>query len=225
MRKIPKYKNYIKLSTFPKIQFPERILKFKRPKWKKLQTVLKKNIFSYFSNNIVVKKEYKRWEKIKSSYKDGLLLKNKFDTFFDNNISLQYFNRNLSKNRVKFLNKNYILHCFIKPLFRIDFFLAKLKICNSSFESQQLINKRHILINGQTINSCVYLNRGDIISFKSENLDFKHSSFLLNSFCEIDYYNQNIFILKNFFQLDTEDFLFILSENFNFKTFIDYIKK
>jgi hypothetical protein len=45
MRKIAKYKSYIKLLSFSKNQFPERILKFKRPKWKKLQNILKKSYF------------------------------------------------------------------------------------------------------------------------------------------------------------------------------------
>lgn len=225
MRKIAKYKSYIKLLSFSKNQFPERILKFKRPKWKKLQNILKKSYFPKFYNQIVLKKDYKRWEKIKSSYKDGLLLKNKINTFFDNNISLHYFNVNLKKNKIKFLFKNFILYCLIKPLFRIDFFLAKLKICNSSFESRQLINEKNVLINGKIINSCVYLNRGDVITLKIDKRLRNYSSvLLLNSFCEIDYYNQNIFILKSFFQLDVDDFILILSENFNLKTFIDYIK-
>jgi hypothetical protein len=66
---------------------------------------------------------------------------------------------------------------------------------------------------------------GDVITLKIDKRLRNYSSvLLLNSFCEIDYYNQNIFILKSFFQLDVDDLILILSENFNLKTFIDYIK-
>ena len=65
MRFLNKYKNSSNTLAFFK-QSSLRILNFKRPKWKKIQTILKTkiNLSSLFINNFISKSNYKSWEKL-----------------------------------------------------------------------------------------------------------------------------------------------------------------
>lgn len=231
MRFLNKYKNFSNTLAFLK-QSSVRILKFKRPKWKKFQAVLKIKSASpaQFINNSILKVNYKAWEKIKSHYKEGIQAKKGLLNFFDNNLSSNYYKKELSLSKKKLLS-DFISILLAKPLFKLDILLWKLCVFNSPFESRQAVRNGFVFINNQPCTDIIRLKVGDIISF-SEKVNLKRyefnsrfdSSFLF-SFLEIDYYSGTIIIIKNFTQLSNEDFSTLIFDSINIKAFHDYINK
>jgi len=231
MRFLNKYTNFSNTLAFMK-QSSVRILKFKRPKWKKFQTVLKlkSGVSSQFINNSIVKVNYKTWEKIKSHYKEGIQAKKALLNAFDNSFSSSYYKKELASYKKQVLS-DIISLLLTKPLFKLDILLWKLCLFNSPFESRQAIKNGLILINNKPSSNNIRLKVGDIISF-SDKVNFKQyefnsrfdSSFLF-SFLEIDYYSGTVIIIKNFTQLSNDDFSTLIFDSVNIKAFKDYIKK
>lgn len=227
MRFLKKYKNYSKLTAFFK-KFPiTRIEKFNRPKWKKLQVFLKTKTITQqkFFNNLVLKVHYKHWDKLKSTYKDGLQTKAAVCALFDNAVSTKFFKKEFCT-ALKPLNKNLITSSLFKLLYRVDILLWKLNFFKSAFAAQQEINNLNILINNKPIQSNFFVSKGDIITFKkilpqiflSTQIEF------LYSFIEVDYYSNTIVIIKDLTHLSPEDNNLIIRENISIKKFVDYIK-
>ena len=229
MRFLNKYKSYPKVTSFIKYA-PMRILRFKRPKWKKIQLILKQksNFKTVFINNSISKLPFKNWEKSKTYYKEGLLLKNSFYAFYNNVITTTYFKK-LLKKTTNLSFKSLFFKVFLKPLFFIDVLLWKTRFCNSSYEVRQLLNSKQILVNGKTIQSNYVVKRGDIIILKSSFIKKPSANKvvtleLFSLFFEIDYYTNTIIILKDFTVLDSSDFDSIMFDNIQLKIFIDYIR-
>jgi len=70
MRLTTKYKYYNILNFFKTES--SRILKFKRPKWKKLQALIKAKTKQNLINNFSHRSLYKNFERIGNTYKNGL---------------------------------------------------------------------------------------------------------------------------------------------------------
>lgn len=230
MRFLNKYTSYQKVTSFLKY-VPNRVLQFKRPKWKKLQLIIKQknNPKNGFVNNSVTKISLKSWEKTKNYYKDGLLLKNSFYSFYNNAISTTYYKKLVKKNKdLRFTSL--FFKVFLKPLFLIDILLWKLRIFNSSYEVRQFINYKQILVNNKVIKNNYFVKKGDIItfdpSFGSKKVSFEKSEILelFSLFFEIDYYTNTIIVLKDYTLLSALDFESIMFDSVQLKMFIDYIK-
>ena len=231
MRFLNKYKNSSNTFAFFK-QSSLRILNFKRPKWKKIQTILKTkiNLSSLFINNFISKSNYKSWEKLKSHYKEVIQTKKTLLNFFDNSFSSYYYKKEFSLLKKKSVI-DFTSILFIKPMFKLDILLWKLCIFNSPFESRQAIKNGLILINNKVCKNSIYLCLGDIISLSNKvnlkkcqfNLRFDASFFF--SFLEIDYYSGTIVITKNIKQLSNDDFSTLIFDSINIKAFNDYINK
>ena len=222
MRKINKYKIFNVVGIKTKM-YPTRILKFRRPKWLRLQKLYLNSLKSKLVNILLIKNIFKSWERIKKYYKKSLETKNLLNSFYENRITPRYIKKNLSKTLIK---KNLISNMLLKPLFRVDILLWKLNLSASSYESKQAINSNLVLINGETVKSNFLLKKGDVISFNSELEDKKyffnfvkkyslHENFL--TFVEIDYYTKTVVILKNFCDLDYQDFSLIVNEYLSIK--------
>jgi hypothetical protein len=225
MRNLNKYKLYTNTNLL--LNNPsQRIFKFKRPKWKKLQTLLKKEttFLKKFVDNSVLKVKYKFWEKIQTNYRDGLYIKNSLSKLYDTFISTAYY-KGFLKTKSKKQYKKIFLHCFIKPLFFINIILWKLNFYRSAFESKQALNYNDILLNNKRISHNITLKAGDIISIKKVSLiDFKNiTPEFLFSFIEIDYYTNTIIVLKNIEDLNFDDISFLIKDSIHIKKFIDYI--
>lgn len=222
MRFINKYKNFYNTNLIIE-SIPNRIVKFKRPKWKKIQS---KKVFAFnFNNNYVHKVSFKKWEKIKTSFKAGLMLKRSLYAFFDNHLNSLYYKKVIGKLKKNFLIKNFIVNGLIKPFFRLDILLWKLNFFRSSYQSNQYIFNNNVLLNDIPVKSCVFLKKGDIISLKRIfNGNFNKRNKNIFSFAEIDYYTNTIIILKNFDQLNFDDFIILINKTLNFKKLIDYMK-
>ena len=178
MRISKKYQIYIKIRNFlKKIPYP-KLLKFKRPKWHKIQILIKKELgkkknFNQKHNkkktlrksqitehysNLTFKLRYKFWEKIKSFYKEGLQIKNTIWAFFDSGLSIKFFKKQIRLKDNFATKKNFVLSCLIKPLMRVDFLLWRFKFFKSCYEIQQCIFNSKVMINNKIITKNVYLN-------------------------------------------------------------------
>jgi hypothetical protein len=146
MRKLAKFKFSKKTILFFRLLESTRLLKFKRPKWKKIQQRLKslqttKGDFFYDISTLSV--DYKHWFKIKSTYSLGLLIKTSLCFFFDQAVVISS-NDHHKLTKYKSISKQ-IIHLLIKPLFRIDILLWKLSFFKSPYEAKQAIDKKQNL--------------------------------------------------------------------------------
>lgn len=222
MRKISKYKIFNIIGIKTKL-YPIRILKFRRPKWIRLQKLYLNKFKSKLINILQIKNIFKSWEKVKKYYKKGLEAKNQLHSVYESNIKLNTVHKNLDKTLIK---KNLISNVLIKPLFRVDILLWKLNFFFSSYESKQVINNNLVFVNGISIKSNFFVKKGDVISFK-ENVEKKNfffncvKKYSLNenflTFVELDYYTKSIVILKDCHELDYQDFPFVINEYLNVK--------
>lgn len=231
MRFINKYKYFQNLKIVPNLS-SNRILNFKRPKWKKIQKTFQRSKIK-FDDIFVQKLTFKYWNKIKRTYKKGLDLKRIVDIFSDTKFSILYYKKIISNQKNSlFFSKNLIFNFLIKKFFRLDLLLWKLKIFNSSYESRQFINNNYILVNNSFVYDAYFLKKGDIIQFKSYNLINYKNNYLINSgldflhsFIEIDYYTNCIIVLKDLNTLSVEDcFLILNNQSINLKSLFYYIK-
>lgn len=247
MKSHTKYKIYNNLGSFLK-NTPLRILKFKRPKWLKLQTFLKKiNIKkwdsnkkkwfkkkrwfnnkkkSFFYNNCLRNANKKYWLKKKFTYREGLYLNRRINIFFDFSIS----NKNLRKKIIlskKTTVANSFNSLFSHFLFRLDIFLKKIGLFKSSYQAAQSINNNEILVNGEIVINTYILSYGDIVGFK--NLNNKKINIIefnfFYSFIEIDYYTNTFIIIKSPLLLNETDYVLFLKNYIKIKTLFDYLKK
>ena len=231
MRFLNKYKNFQSLKTIPNL-VSNRVLNFKRPKWKKIQKNFKRKKIK-FVDIFLQKATYKNWNKVKKTYKKGLELKRYLDILSDVKFSISHYKKFLSnQTNSLFFTKNLVFNFLIKKFFRLDLLLWKLKIFSSPYESRQYIKNNVILVNNKSSYEAYFLKKGDIIKFKSFSLlNYKNKILnnkgfdFLQSFIEIDYYTNCIIILKDLNTFSIEDFFLILyNQSINLKYLLYYIK-
>ena len=222
MRKEIKYKIFNTVSLKTKI-YPTRILKFRRPKWTRLQKLYLSNSKNKLVNILLIRNVFKSWERVKKYYKKKLETKNLLHCIYENNLKSKDITKNLSGTLVK---RNLINNTILKPQFRVDILLWKLNFFSSSYESNQAVNSGFVFINGVNVKSNFFLKKGDVITFKrgynSDSFFYNcvkkyalHENFL--TFIEIDYYSKTAIVLKNYYELDYQDFLFLINEYLNIK--------
>ena len=252
MRFVNKYKSYDKLfSIFEK--FPLRILKFKSTKWKRVQKALtfklsrmkkvfkglKQKKFSknsrkkFFFDNFVIKVNLKSWYRVEKYYENGRRIKNSVSNMFDRSLSTAYFRKVLVFSKKASDVRHIYSHSLLKPEFRLDILLWRLKFFSSSYQACQAIDENKITVNGKSVKGNFFLSKGDIILFSSEcKLDNfcmkkveKNTLFskVVLTFVEVDYYSNCVIILKNLEDLGTEDFYVLVKELHSLKKIKDYI--
>jgi len=231
MRKFSKYKIFnISRNLIKKI--PLRILKFRRPKWVFLQKSLtRKNKQRQLINPFLIKNSYKSWERVKKYYKKGLQNKNLLYSIYNNSIKFKTLKKKISK---KALKKEIILNYLIKPQYKIDILLWNLYFFSSIYHARQKISNKQVLVNNLSVKSNTFLQKGDIITFKSWNKknDLFFNRFLkkysLNEkffpFLEVDYYTKTIIIIKNFDELSFEDLQILITDFVHLKSLSYNIK-
>lgn len=247
-------KNGVSTKRLPQI----RILKFKRPKWLKIQKILKRAVRKYsfkskwnkqrrFLNKKQLKKlirKKKFWWKRKIRRKDNVAyqkaLPKKVSTRWIYRLRnrrryqlelrrhlLSLFDKSINFEIEKSLKdrKDILINFLIKPYYRLDLLLWNLDYFSSSFESRQKINNKKVLVNGKIGKSNYYLKKGDIISFSTmkgkkrirndfiKNRKRYRKNYCFFSFLEVDYYSNNIIIVKDFFEFGEEDLRLLIEEN------------
>jgi len=223
MRLYSKYKIFAKTNSFTK-KFPLRILKFRRPKWNKLQklALLPKQRSNSFVTQLYTKNLTKSWDKIKQHYKEGVVLKNSVYRLFDSAVSYSWFKKRLIKN--KQLNKvSFLLNALIQPMFRIDILLVNLNFFATPYQAKQALNSHRIKVNGQAVVGNYFVKKGDIILYTSLDIPFFFKRTLVNelffSFVEVDAYTKTVVVIKDCADLSTDDFHLLLTEYFDLSKF------
>ena len=217
-----KYKQTPKLRSF-QYNFPkDRILKFKKGKWKFLKKLLLRRAFKrikfYNFSKLLVRK--KRFEKL-NLYRFGLNFKISYLYFFNHGISL--------KNLKTFSQeKNRFESFFVKPFFKLDILLWKLKFFVSVREAHQYIINGFVYVNGIPSGQIKHVQRGDVITLttnlKRNRGPFKVRTFLF-SFCEVDYYTKTIVILKDFKNCIKKDISLLYRKSFEDDMLQYYVSK
>ena len=234
MRFVAKYKIFTQSDNIVN-SVPLRILKFRRPKWKRLQKLLLlgKKKKGFFKDNSTLKVKFKSWDRVRNYYKGGLKLKHNFYQLFDSSITKLSIKKNfLSKKNLTTRQK--FINTLIKPEFKIDILLWRLNFFRSSYQARQSVNDGEIFLNSKNaIRSNITLQKGDIITFtpKKSLVNFKTNTILkntyfskqLSTFVEVDYYTNSIVVLKNFNDLSSDDFRLLIRHYFNLKKFNDYL--
>jgi hypothetical protein len=94
---------------------------------------------------------------------------------------------------------------FIRPEFRLDILLWRLKIFSSVFFIKLALRKKQITVNGCFENFDFYLKKGDVIRFSQNKIYNLKKHFLkyfkvvfIPSFVELDFYTNTVVILKKF---------------------------
>ena len=222
-----KYSKYSKIKYYVK-ELPSRILSFKRPKWKFIQTKIKrlnnkKRKTQYFNgtNHFEIRKPRFYWEKYKKTYKNGLEIKKAWQMYLGNSFT----NRDLKKKLLGPYKNNIILK-FLNLTMRIDIFLWKLKITKSIVHSRNIINSGLIKINNEIIyNEKFFIKEGNIVQIHDslKNFNFKLFKTLLLP-VEIDLYSKCIIISKSFTNSYFEHLKFQKFEQINFRKLYFYLK-
>jgi hypothetical protein len=236
MRIIKKYKIFSK-TFFPISSVPSKILKFHRPKWKKVQKLLlkytqqlikEKKANLIFKNHSILNSTTKRWDRYQQSYRTRLKLKKSIQILFANSVSNWYLKK-------IFLKKNYLTYkqliqnSLFKTEYRIDILLWRLHFFNSFFLVKNSIKNKQLFLNNKLINSIAFLKKGDIIQLpKTTKLRFNTyntNSIILHTFLELDYYTNTIIIVKDLNSLNQKDFFLLTRSIYNILDLKDYLLK
>jgi ribosomal protein S4 len=239
MRFQNRYKNYDQsIQIFEK--FPLRILKFKNTKWERLQKKLLSKIrkkklkdskYKKFKNNLLIKIEFKIWEKVKDFYRNGRKATNFISNTFDNTFTNSQLKVRLLASKVSDETLNIYRQTLLKPEFKLNILLWRLDFFCSSFQASQAIHDKKILVNGKFVEGSFSLLKGDVIyiateaynkNFRKSKIKFSPSDGIL-SFIEVDYYTSLVVIIKDLENLSNQDLYFIRPEFDNLKSIKDYI--
>lgn len=184
-RKVPK--NVSLLRTF----YTEKYYKFKP---NRMLTLLFFNFFIYKCNLY-------KWEYLKKKLRFFYLHKTLFLAYFDGQFLLK-------KLKTLFRVKNRLfsdIQLFIKPEYRLDIILWRLKFFSSVYIIKYALKKNLISVNFNIIKQFIYLQKGDIVNVKFNKFSkIKNNieTFLkiphLYVFVEIDYYSQTFVIIKSY---------------------------
>lgn len=229
MRVNQKYKKFSKhyspLSCVPK----NKILKFHRSKWIKVQKTILKNKQKKKINKIKFKYFWKafcqktRWGKASHIYRTQLSLKKTIQTLFLNSVSNAYLKKKVFKTNIKFF---YFQFLFYKLEYRLDILLLRLNFFKNSFLVKQNLQQKQIFVNNQENFFFLDLAKGDVISihtfsnivFNSTLEDFR----IFTPFIEIDYYSNQIVIVKDLRELTHKDFLLLSRDFYSILDLRDY---
>ena len=222
-----KYSKYSKIKYYIK-ELPLRILSFKRPKWKFIQSKIKrlnnkkrKTQYSSGINHLEIKKPRFYWEKYKKTYKNGLEIKKAWQIFLGDSFT----NKDLKKKILSGYKTNFILK-FLNLTMRIDIFLWKLKITKSIVHSRNVIKSVLVKIDNKVnFNEKFFVKEGNIIQIHESIKSFKFKHFKAWSLpVEIDYYSKCIVIPKSFSNSYFEHLKFQKFEQINFRKLYFYLK-
>lgn len=256
--KFLKYLFFLKKNKYKKKRINKKYLFF----LKKLNHFLINRSFQNIKRNLIFKLEYPYFKQkffFKKNFKNfffhfnytnvsHFLSRSRFffkNLLFMKSIVLKYFYGCLKVNFFKKLPKttsykNSIIFMFIKPEFRFDILLWRLKFFTSPYLARFAFQKKLIYINKNYTHFSYFskqhytrcLKGFELISLKSElafsfkkNLKPYLKSLNLLTFLELDYYLGNIILLKNLKILTFRDINSILKEPLSFYNFKNYIFK
>lgn len=255
-----KYKKFALVSNFYiyPFFFNKRVLNFKRPKWLKAQekilnlekeittlnilprekptklkpinSLLQSNILkNFFFDFIFIKSKIKSWQRLRFFYKEALLMKNVVRKYFDGRFSISFFKKLFKKAKTRSF---IISSIFIRPEFRLDILLWRLKIFSSVFLVKKAIQNKQIVINDISKNFDFFLKQGDCIKvflLKRANLKVYFLKYFkmvcIPWFAEVEPYTNSVAILKSFHEFNLANFFIIIREPLCVQKLKNYITK
>lgn len=222
MRIKQRYKLFSK-NTSPLVCIPqEKLLKFHRPKWKKIQKkILKENLkkklskikFKNYGNNCCSKK---RWDRASFIFRNQLLFKRTVQILYFNSVTNNFLKKIFLKTKSN-SSSSYLQTALYKAEYRIDILLFRLGFFESPFLAKYAVKNNKISLNKAKIHFLINLVKGDIIFITYlKKIFFKNKfkeSIIFFSFLEIDYYTNKIIVIKDLQELNEKDF-FLLTRGF-----------
>jgi len=217
MRKSHKYKIHNKIYLISK--FPLRVLRFKRPKWQRLKEIfLQRNTLGKELIDITaVKNDFKVWDKVNRAYKERLQSYSHLSASLNNSVNIKKLKQESSLKVIKDLYSNLYFQNYYKPCTLVwlsNFF-------STSFEARQKLTEKSMFINNKKATPNSFLTKGDIISItdsklKIENVIKKYNlNYSLLTHVEVDYYSQDIAVVKNISDLSEEDYYLLCLDYIN----------
>jgi len=216
-----RYKQFSKIFS-PLICIPQKkILKFHRSKWKKIQKLIlqkqqQKTLqlkFKYYSKNFC---NINRWEKLFLVFGNQIILKKMLKILFSNTLSNIFFKK-IYKNNKSNKFSSYFQSLLCKAEYKIEILLFRLNFFPSTFWVKHYIKQNKIFLNNTKLKYLISLIKGDVIHILNiKKHTFKNklkTAIFLHTFVEIDFYINQIVIIKNLYALNEKDF-FLLSRDF-----------
>jgi hypothetical protein len=205
MRLFKKYKSWSKLNTSS--NFPLRVLKFKKIKWKKTRkSLLRVKGKTIFLNHNTITVRTKVWDRAKNYYKNKLLIALSLTQRYDCKLQVQ---------ESFCYEKDFYLRNFLKNEYRVDFIIWSLNFFSSIYEARQHIKNGFLVVNNKVTRSDhLIVSRGDVLVIlkKKNKLPQTIKKEFRFSFLEVDYYTQTIVILKDLKYLNSQDVLYNFTE-------------
>jgi ribosomal protein S4 len=249
MRFVNKYKGYEK-ATIIFERFPLRVLKFKRPKWKKVQKLIlyRKKSRVVKKNRLKLKKLFREpanrlfdtfvnyldpytWDRIKKYYENGRRIRTSILKLFDKTLVAKSFKKFLRRSNNSFLAIDVYLKMIVRPEYRLDILIWRLGFFRSSYQACQAINEKRVYVNDRCVGKSTLLRKGDVITF---SLSYKQSNFVIQrvkdsflepqsvlTFLEVDYYSNSIVVVKGLSDLSTEDLYLMAKDYYSLKKLSD----
>lgn len=242
MRSLAKYTSYAKI--VPNV-IPRKILNFNSSKWKKIKKIVKnklKFLKKRKQSKLFLKKRIKLVKKTRFFLNYGLKIKRKtmpnFNKYYKeclitNRMFKQLFNNRLLKSKCSSKDSMvFFTNFFIKQFFKPENLLSKLNFFNSPEEASQSLLNGSVLINFERKKTNYILKSGDIISLSNKKLNLFlfqkiiEKNFFLKrrffTFLEIDFFSGTIIILKDFSNLNSQDFNLFLTFFMNIQQYKNY---
>lgn len=247
MRFVNKYKGYEK-ATIIFERFPLRVLRFKRPKWKKIQKLVLYRKKTRVFKRSVLKKSFREpanrffdafvnyldpysWYRVKKYYENGRRIRSSVLKSFDKTLVAKAFRMCLKRSKRSFQVDDTYLKIVVKPEYKLDILLWRLGFFRSSYQTCQAINEKRVYVNSICVKKSTFLRKGDIVTFnpfrKQDNFVIQKvkSSFLKSqsilTFVEVDYYSSSIIIIKDLDDLGLEDLYLIVKDYHSLKKLRD----
>jgi len=217
MRKSHKYKIHNKIDLISK--FPLRVLRFKRPKWQRLKDIFlqRNNLGRELIDITAIKNDFKVWDKVNRAYKERLRSYSYLSASLNNSINIRKLKQESSIKVRKDLYSNLYFQNYYKPctlVWLANFF-------STSFEARQKLTEKTMFINNKVATPNSFLNKGDIISITDSKLKIEKviKKYNLNYFflthVEVDYYSQEVAVVKNISDLSEEDYYLLCLDYVN----------
>jgi len=228
---LSRYFKKIKRNLKFKLNYPFKNLKFLYKKKKKFKHNFKNFFFSFHFfqiSHFITRSRF--------IFKNLLFMKSTVLKYYNGCLSVKHFKKILFSSKYK----HNLIFMFVKPEFRLDILLWRLKFFISPYLARFAFQNSLIYINNNLIfkfnsfkqhftrflkgNSLISLNSKLKYFYKKNSRHFL-KSFFLSTFFEIDYYVGNIIILKDLNSLTFKDVNSMLKEPLCLYKFKDYIFK
>lgn len=157
------------------------------------------------------------WNRVKSCYKNRLNSYTFLLSLFDNSVKSRFLKQNAGLTNRKDFYLKYYFRNYYNPyiLVWLSSFLS------SSFEARQKGSAEIVLVNSKVGSNVSLLQKGDVVSILDKKIKVLsimrkyNRSFSFLSHVEIDYYSQNIAIIKDISTLSKDDYVLLVHDYIN----------